>query len=206
VTHHLIHIHDELGSALTSLKLDLESIRREELTAASDLDLSGLREKTKTMMQLVDQTADTVRRISSELRPSVLDDIGLVAAMRWQARQFQTQAGIVCQCDFRLEEVDLDQQQSTAIFRVFQEALTNVLRHAEATKIDINLEKEDNELVLTISDNGRGITADERSERLSLGLLGMRERVNLIGGTIDITGVEGKGTEITVRVSMTRES
>jgi PAS domain S-box-containing protein len=199
-------IHDELGSALTSLKLDLESIRREELTAASDLDLSGLREKTKTMMQLVDQTADTVRRISSELRPSVLDDIGLVAAMRWQARQFQTQAGIVCQCDFRMEEVDLDQQQSTAIFRVFQEALTNVLRHAEATRIDINLEKEDDELVLTISDNGRGITADERSERLSLGLLGMRERVNLIGGTIDITGVEGKGTEITVRVSMTRES
>jgi PAS domain S-box-containing protein len=199
-------IHDELGSALTSLKLDLESIRREELPAASDLDLSRLREKIKTMMQLVDQTADTVRRISSELRPSVLDDIGLVAAMRWQARQFETQAGIVCQCDFRLEEVDLDQQQSTAIFRVFQEALTNVLRHAEATRIDINLEKEDDELVLTISDNGRGITADERSERLSLGLLGMRERVNLIGGTIDITGVEGKGTEITVRVSMTRES
>jgi PAS domain S-box-containing protein len=199
-------IHDELGSALTSLKLDLESIKREELTAASDLDLSRLREKIKTMMQLVDQTADTVRRISSELRPSVLDDIGLVAAMRWQARQFQTQAGIVCQCDFRLEEVDLDQQQSTAIFRVFQEALTNVLRHAEATRIDINLEKEDDELVLTISDNGRGITADERSERLSLGLLGMRERVNLIGGTIDITGVEGQGTEITVRVSMTRES
>ena len=126
--------------------------------------------------------------------------------MRWQVRQFEAQAGIVCQCDFRLEEVDLNQQQSTAIFRVFQEALTNVLRHAEATRIDITLEKEDDKLVLTISDDGRGITADEKSERLSLGLLGMRERVNLIGGTIDITGVDGKGTEITVRVSTLRES
>jgi PAS domain S-box-containing protein len=199
-------IHDELGSALTSLKLDLESIRREESPATSDADPSRLREQIKSMMQLVDQTVDTVRRISSELRPSVLDDIGLVAAMRWQARQFEAQAGIVCQCDFGLEEVDLDQQQSTAIFRVFQEALTNVLRHAEATRIDITLEKEDDDLVLTISDNGRGITAAEKSEPLSLGLLGMRERVNLIGGTIDIAGVEGKGTEIMVRVSMVRKS
>jgi len=199
-------IHDELGDALTCLKLDLESVRREELPATSDAELSRLREKIKAMMQFIDQTLDTVRRISSELRPSVLDDIGLVAAMRWQVRQFEAQAGIVCQCDFRLEDVNLDQQQSTAIFRVFQEALTSILRHAEATRVNITLDKDDDELVLTIQENGRGITTGEKSDPLSLGLLRMRERVNLIGGTIHFTGVEGKGTEIVVRVSIPRES
>jgi len=199
-------IHDELGDALTSLKLDLESIRREEFPATSDAELDRLREKIEAMIHLIDQTLDTVRRISSELRPSVLDDIGLVAAMRWQTRQFEAQTGIVCQCHFSLEDKDLDQQQSTAIFRVSQEALTNVFRHAEATRIDIILEKENDELVLTVQDNGRGITADEKSDRLSLGLLRMRERVNLIGGAIHIRGIEGKGTEITVRVSIPTKS
>jgi PAS domain S-box-containing protein len=199
-------IHDELGDALTCLKWDLESIRREEFPATSDAQLSRVREKIKAMMQFIDQTLDTVRRISSELRPSVLDDIGLVAAMRWQARQFEAQSGVVCLCDFRLEEADLDQQQSTAIFRLFQEALTNVHRHSQATMVNITLEKDEEELVLTIQDNGRGITTNEKSDPLSLGLLRMRERVNLIGGTIHFTGVEGRGTEITVRVSTPRES
>ena len=199
-------IHDELGDALTCLKLDLELIRREEFSDTSGADVSRLREKTEAMIQVIDQTLDTVRRISSELRPSVLDDIGLVAAMRWQVRQFEAQAGIVCRCDFHLEDVSLDEQQSTAIFRVFQEALTNVLRHSQATVVNITLEKDEEELVLTIQDNGRGITTDEKSNPLSLGLLRMRERVNLIGGTIHFKGVEEKGTEITVRVSTSRES
>jgi PAS domain S-box-containing protein len=194
-------IHDELGSALTSLKLDLELIRRKGFSATNDADLSRFQEKIKTMMQLIDQTVDIVRKISSELRPSVLDDIGLVAAMRWQAQQFEAQAGIVCHYDFSVEDVDLDSQQATAVFRVFQEALTNVVRHAEASRIDITLDKQNDDLVLTIRDNGRGITADEKSDRRSLGLLGMQERVNLIGGSIHVTGVEGQGTIIMVRVS-----
>ena len=199
-------LHDELGSTLTSLKFDLALIRREELASTSDADPSRLRAKLDTMMQAIDQTVDTVRRISSELRPSVLDDIGLVAAIRWQAKQFEAQAGIVCRCDVLLEDVELDQQQSTAIFRVFQEALTNVLRHARATRVNVTLETEDDELALTVVDNGQGIAADQQSHRLSLGLLGMRERVNLIGGTIQITGVEGEGTTITVRVPIRRQS
>ena len=199
-------VHDELGSALTSLRWNLEEIERTFAQSEHLSQVPALRKKIAAMLELTDTTLNVVKRIASELRPSVLDDLGPVAAIRWQARQFEAQTGIVCHCDFRLEEVNLDQQQSTAIFRVFQEALTNVLRHAQATRVNITLEKEDDELVLTIQDNGRGITADEKSEPLSLGLLGMRERVNLIGGRIDITGVEGKGTEITVRVSMTRES
>ena len=193
-------LHDELGSALTSLKLDLELIRREERSSTVAADLSRFRDKLNTMMQAIDHMIDTVRRISSELRPSVLDDIGLVAAIRWQARQCEVQTGIACRCDFRVEDVHLERQQSTAIFRVFQEALTNVLRHAQATRVDITLEKEDDELLLTIRDDGKGITADEQSDQLSLGLLGMRERVDLIGGTIRIVGVEGTGTAIAVRV------
>jgi len=195
-------LHDELGSALTSLKFDLELIKRDGFSSGSDADFSRLREKTETMMQLVDRTIDTVRRISSELRPSALDDIGLVAAIRWQAHQIEIQAGIVCHCEFHLKDVDLDQLQSTALFRVFQEAMTNVLRHARAGRVDITLQKEQNELVMIIRDNGRGITAEEESDRRSLGLLGMRERVNLIGGTIHITGAEGKGTVIKVSVPL----
>lgn len=194
-------LHDELGSVLTSVKFDLALLEREEFPPSN---ASRLRAKIQTMMQVVDQTVDTVRRISSELRPSVLDDLGLVAAMRWQANQFEAQAGIVFHCTFRLEHVDLKPQQSTAIFRVFQEALTNVRRHARATRVDITLETEDDTLVLTVSDDGQGITAAQQSGRLSLGILGMRERVNLIGGTIDITGVDGHGTVITVRVPIAR--
>ena len=166
---------------------------------------SRLREKIETMMRLVDRTIDSVRRISSELRPSVLDDFGLVAGIRWQARQIEAQAGIVCHCEFHLKDVNLDQMQSTAVFRVFQEALTNVLRHARASRVDIGLGKERDQLVMTIRDNGRGITVEEKSDRRSLGLLGMRERVNLVGGTIDITGIQAEGTVITVSLPLARD-
>jgi PAS domain S-box-containing protein len=195
-------IHDELGSVLTSLKLDLELIRIEKNSEITQLDPSESQKKIRTMMQLIDQTIGVVQRISSELRPSVLDNIGLVAALRWQGQQLEERSGIVCDYDFKLEDVDLDPERSTAIFRVFQEALTNVVRHAQASRIDITLKKEADDLVLTISDNGRGITAGEKSARQSLGLLGMQERMNLIGGSIYVTGLEGKGTVIAVRVPM----
>jgi PAS domain S-box-containing protein len=199
-------IHDELGSALTSLRWDLEGMEKIFSEPGKQLELADLRKKIAAMLGVTDTTISTVRRIASELRPSVLDDIGLVGAIGWQAQQFEAQTGIVCQCDFSIEDIDLDQHQSTAIFRVFQEALTNVLRHAQATRVEVTLEKENDGLVLIIKDNGRGITTDEESGRLSLGLLGMRERVKLIGGMIHITGVEGKGTSITVRVPIPRKS
>ena len=193
-------IHDELGSMLASLKWDLEEIQKTLSTPVDQSQLAALREKLSALMKLDDTAINAVRRIASELRPSVLDDLGLGAAIEWQGQQFQSRTGIVCVCDCSLENVELTESQSTTVFRIFQEALTNILRHAQATTVDITLKKEDDELVLTIRDNGRGITTDEKSDRLSLGLLGMRERVNLIGGTIHITGVEGKGTVIMVRV------
>jgi signal transduction histidine kinase len=152
------------------------------------------------MLRLTETTISSVRRISSELRPSVLDDLGLVEAIEWQAGQFQARTGIICRCDCSLENLDLGREQSTAIFRIFQEALTNSLRHAQATSVDIMMKVEAEEFVLTIIDNGRGITENEKSGSQSLGLLGMHERAHLIGGKLNITGIEGEGTMITVRV------
>ena len=152
------------------------------------------------MMKLIDTTVSAIRRITQELRPSVLDDLGLAEAIEWQAEQFQARTGIICYCDCSLENIALSQEQSTAVFRIFQETLTNILRHAQATRVDITVEEKDGEFVLTINDNGRGITEDQKSGQHSLGLLGMRERAHLIGGKIDITGVEGKGTVVTLRI------
>ena len=152
------------------------------------------------MMTLTDTTINTVRRIASELRPVALDTLGLTEAIEWQAREFQKRTGIIVECDCNLENVHLSGDQSTAVFRIFQEALTNILRHAQATGANIQMQEEAGEFTLTINDNGRGITDDEKSGECTLGLLGMRERAHLIGGKIDIMGIEEKGTVVTVRI------
>lgn len=194
-------LHDELGSALTSLRWSLDEI--DKLLSKTNKDAADtLRGKIATMITLVASTLNTVRRISSELRPGILDDVGLIAAIKWEIRQFQTRSGIVCYVDSLVEEAHLTRDQSTAIFRIFQEALTNVLRHAQSTRVDITIkEEEEGEFVLTIRDNGRGITDEEKAGEKSLGLLGMRERAHLIGGEVNITGSARQGTVVTVRVA-----
>ena len=198
-------IHDELGSALTRLKWDLELLGKERLKTPKRVDRENSGQKIEEMIQLVDATVDTVRRISSELRPSILDDLGLAAALRWHTEQFQNRTGIVTDCDCSVENLSLNQAQSTAVFRIFEEALTNVMRHAGATKVEVRLEKDKGDLVVTIQDNGRGITEAEQLDPSSLGLLGMRERVNLIGGEISITGIAGEGTLVTVRLPISEK-
>jgi PAS domain S-box-containing protein len=193
-------IHDELGAALTSLRWDLESFDKVISESGDRSKLQVLRERIAAMLRLTETTISTVRRISSELRPSVLDDLGLAAAIEWQVQQFQARTGIICRCDCSLENIDLSREQSTAVFRIFQEALTNILRHAQATTVDTTMKAEAGEFVLEIIDNGRGITENEKSGLQSLGLLGMQERAHLIGGKINVTGVEGKGTVITVQI------
>jgi signal transduction histidine kinase len=167
--------------------------------------LTAVGEKLSALMKLDDRAINALRRIASELRPSILDDLGLVAAIEWQSQQFQKRTGIVCVCDCFLKEDELTAEQSTAVFRILQEALTNVLRHAQATRVDIKLDEENNYFSLSISDNGKGITECEKSEQLSLGILGMRERAHLIGAEIDIKGVAGKGTVVTVRVPIDQD-
>ncbi|HEU4388337.1 MAG TPA: PAS domain S-box protein [Blastocatellia bacterium] len=193
-------IHDELGSGLTSLRWDLEGFDKDLSGKVDPLHLPALREKIESMVKQTDATIGTVRRIASELRPSVLDDLGLAEAIEWQAQQFQARTGIVCSYTRPRDDFELNPEQSTAVFRIFQEALTNVLRHAEATKVDIVVKETGDDLVLTVSDDGKGITEDQILATQSLGLVGMRERAHLVGGDISISGAEGKGTVLEVRI------
>ena len=149
---------------------------------------------------MIDATLIAVLRISSELRPTILDDLGLLEAVEWLAQQFEARTGIVCQMDSFVEIIDLSREKATAVFRIIQEALTNVLRHAHATRVNITIAEEDGEIVFEIRDNGRGITEDEKAGSRSLGLIGMRERAHLVGGRIEITGVGERGTVLTLRV------
>lgn len=188
-------IHDELGQALTGLKMDLSWLDKK--LKGSENDKTGIISKLESMGNLVDGTIKTVRKISSELRPGVLDYLGLAAAIEWQAQDFQNRTGIVCSIDSGAADFDLDQNSSTAVFRIFQETLTNVARHSKATQVNIKMDIEEENFVLEISDNGRGITESEIYNNKSLGLLGMRERANLIGGDFHIKGTS-TGTVVSV--------
>ena len=132
----------------------------------------------------------------------MLDDLGLIPAIEWQTRHFQEQTKIVCRLNSQLEHVDLSREQSITIFRIFQEAMTNVLRHAQATNVNILIRKDDGEFVLEVSDIGRGITESEKLGTSSLGLLGMRERAHSIGARVEIEGVAGQGTTLSVRLPL----
>ena len=190
-------IHDELGQALTALKMDLSWLDKK-----LPEEQSPLLKKTKSMSQLIDSTIQTVQRLSSELRPGLLDDLGLLAAMEWQAEEFQKRTGIACELSLGPQEIDLDQERSTAIFRIFQETLTNISRHASATKATVNLAEKGAQLELTIKDDGKGITEEKISDPKSLGLIGIQERVHFLGGDIDIKGIRNKGTTVTVSVPL----
>ena len=193
-------LHDELGSALTGLKWDLESIDKLCSEAGIHAESSKLHQKLIGMMGVIDATLNAVLRISSELRPTILDDLGLLEAVEWLSQQFEARTGIVCQIDSFVEKVDLSREKATAVFRILQEALTNVLRHARASSVNITISEEAGAVVFEIRDNGRGITEDEKAGSRSLGLIGMRERAHLVEGRIEIASVGEKGTVLTLRV------
>lgn len=199
-------IHDELGGALTSLRWDLEEVG-ELLGQSSDpARRAALRKRIETMTTLTGATLETVKRLASELRPVALDELGLVEAIEWQALQFHSRTGIPVQFVCSLEQVALNNEQSTAVFRILQEALTNILRHAQATEVTITMKQGSGEFFLGVQDNGRGITESETSAAHSLGLLGMRERAHLIGATLDVAGNKGHGTIVAVRLPISEAS
>jgi PAS domain S-box-containing protein len=199
-------LHDEIGSAMTGLKWDLEGLHKLCSGESGQIDCSLLRERIEGMVELIDTTCSAVQKISSELRPAILDDLGLIPAIESQAEQFAARTGIVCQFDSLVESIDLDREKATAVFRIVQEALTNILRHSRANRVNIIIEKEDGELIVEIKDNGRGITEEEKARPSSLGLIGMQERAHLIKGRIEITGFPGKGTVVTVRVPISNQN
>jgi signal transduction histidine kinase len=192
-------VHDELGQALTGLKLDLSWLATRLAKSPK-----ALQAKVRTMTDHIDATIQTVRRIATELRPGILDSLGLVAAIEWQANEFQSRTRIPCVVTSTVADTQWDQDFTTVFFRIFQETLTNIIRHANATRVEVQLAEEDHKLVLTVADNGRGISEEEIANTRSIGLVGMRERAMLIGGEVSLHGEPGRGTTVTLRVPLDR--
>jgi len=189
-------VHDQLGQALTGLRFDIAWLgARLEAQPA-------LVAKTREMSALVDEMVQAVRRIAMALRPVVLDDLGFISAVEWQAQEFEARTQIRCEFRTALTRLDLEPTKAITLFRILQEALTNVARHAAARRVVIGLARDNDSLVFTVSDDGAGFDPRALDARHSLGLLGMRERARVVGGSVTVAGRRGKGTEVTVRVPL----
>jgi signal transduction histidine kinase len=199
-------IHDVLAQELTRLKLDVVWLNR-HLALPLDADKQkAVREKLTVMTAVTDMAIQSVQKIATELRPVVLDSLGLCAAVEWQARDFQARTGIACTATVPEQDVPLDRDRSTAMFRILQESLTNVLRHAQATRVDILLRPEAGQLVLRIQDNGCGIRPETLSNPMSIGLAGMRERALLLDGHLEIRSQPESGTTIEMRLPLSKNA
>ncbi len=192
-------IHDQLGQMLTGLRMELRSLEK-RLADSGAGPTASLQEKLEEMKGLTDATISAVQKLSHELRPGALDDLGLVAALQQEARSFEERSGVRCELALPDEPLALDRERSTVMFRIFQEILTNVARHASATNVRVHLETNGGMVALVVADNGRGIAAPEIASPKSLGLLGMSERAAAVGGAVLFRGTPGKGTTVTVRV------
>ncbi len=192
-------LHDELGQVLTSLKLEfmwlVDELRRNEPKPGIQVV-----NKLQSLIGLIEGSIQSVRQISSDLRPAVLDHFGLKEAIQWEATKFEARTGIRCHLSFSLKNEPGDRTRQLAMFRILQEALTNVARHAHAGAVRVSLRERGRRVTLSIRDNGRGITKAELASVESIGLLGMIERARLLGGGVSIAGVPGRGTTVTVNV------
>lgn len=197
-------IHDELGQELTGLKFDISWLRDRALesSSSSEPELG----KLNATLQNIDAAIHSVRKIATELRPPVLDTLGLTAAIEWQAADFENRTGINCKLSQMEEDIPVDRDCATAVFRIFQESLTNIARHAKATEVQINLERRNGRLVLRLQDNGKGIQPEDVHGSRSLGILGMQERVRLLNGELSIAGNDGQGTVVSVEIPLKSEN
>jgi PAS domain S-box-containing protein len=190
-------LHDELGQTMTAIKLELN--RAVTAFAREHLRLE-LVDRLQSLAGMVDIGLATVKRIATNLRPPTLDHLGLPAAIEWEASSFGTRTGLRCVVAIEQDHTALSSDQQTAVFRIFQEALTNVVRHAHASAVRVTLSESDTLFTMQVRDTGAGISAEALADPRAIGLLGMRERAALIGGTLVITGRQGRGTTVSVRV------
>ena len=191
-------LHDQLGRCLTTIKMDITLIEQIASVQPTAETIGSIPEKTRLMLEAIDETVHVVRKISTELRPGILDDFGLAAAIEWQAKDFQRRSGVLCILNVPQEDLDVSREQATAFFRIFQEILTNVARHSKAGKVWVHLEVRDGMVALEVEDNGVGISPEALGRPQALGLLGMRERAAVFGGSVEIAGIPGKGTTVVV--------
>lgn len=193
-------IHDELGQTMTAFKIDLFWLST-HLTNQEN----SIHTKIDDMSRRIEATIKTVQRISSELRPAMLDNLDLTAAIEWQTREFQERTGLICDLTLIPHEFQIGKELATVIFRIFQETLTNIARHANATQVDIRFVKKTKWIILRVEDDGQGITSEQIKDRHSLGLIGIRERVKPWDGSVRFRGHAQKGTSVTVRIPLTQE-
>ncbi len=200
-------LHSEFGQLVTALHLDLIWLSCKHSEAGGGAQAAEIAGRLKSMMKLVNALTNSTRRIAMSLRPSLLDDFGLVAALRWQTRDFQERTGLECTLltGPDVAQMQLQDSQATAFFRISQELLTNVIRHANAQRVQICLQEESGALVMTINDDGRGIMEEDMAKPTSFGLRGIRERLVLIKGELTVKGVPHRGTSASVRVPMPQQ-
>jgi PAS domain S-box-containing protein len=196
-THIAREIHDEFGTILTALKIDLSWLEK-KFTEEQE----SLKEKTSKSLDLINSAIKTVQKISSQLRPGILDHLGLASAIEWEVKEFGNRTGVKWDLSIDIGERNLDRDMSTTIFRILQETLTNIVRHAEASLVSVSLNENGSCLMLQVKDNGKGITEEELTDPRSYGLMGMRERVQSWDGSIMISGMENKGTTVTVSIPL----
>ena len=188
-------IHDELGQVLTALKIQISL-----LSNKLNPDQISLKEKINSLTDLIDQSVESVQKISAKLRPTILDELGLNAAIEWQSEEFEKLTNIKCALVLPKDDLKLEPDKSTAIFRIFQEALTNVARHSGADKVSISLLTDQSNLNLEVSDNGKGISTEQIKDFKSLGIHGMEERAIIFGGQVTFDSFSGKGTKVKVEI------
>jgi PAS domain S-box-containing protein len=195
-------LHDELGQVLTALRMDLSILGHRVSRVVTKSQQGPLLEKLSATSRLVETTIKSVRRIVSELRPTVLDEFGLMTAIQWLAQDFESRSGIRCIVTKLQRDIDVKSHHATTLFRILQEALTNIGRHSGATKARISFVEENSSMILTIADNGKGFDHTRKPGRESFGLFGMQERARILGGRVDVLGEEGKGTTVTVHIPL----
>jgi len=188
-------VHDELGQALTALKIELSLLRP---------GTEGFEERRREMSGLIDQTIGAVQRITADLRPGVLDDLGLAAAAEWQVRTFRARTDLACSFAARGAAGALGRDRQTAMFRILQEALTNVARHAAAAQVAVTLTQDEQGASLEVHDDGRGLLAEDLANPRSYGLIGMQERAAEFGGRVEFQAAPGGGTAVLARIMRER--
>jgi len=198
-------IHDELGQTLTALKMDLRWAEK-RLTSESSLTLNPVLDRIVEAGELADATIASVQRIAAELRPGVLEDLGLTAAIRHEAKRFEERTGVLCRLQLPESEPKLPDDLATTMFRIFQEAITNVARHAEATEVEVQLAQEADGLTLRVGDNGKGIRPADLEHAKSLGLVGMKERAESLGGKVTIQEGSPSGTVVQLVLPLSRHN
>jgi signal transduction histidine kinase len=188
-------LHDAIGQSLASVKIQTALLKK-SITSAGQIDVDHVVQALDEIGRSIEETARSVKAISTELRPGVLDKFGLAAAIEWQCEETSRRLKIDCKANVPQQDLNIPPEISTALFRILQEALTNVAVHANADMIEVDLVVTDSAVSLVIADNGRGITSEEIKAPNSLGLLGMRERVECLKGSFSVSGAPGRGTTI----------